>query len=136
MFNLWLFHYAIIQKLAKRRYKNFPDQMALSAFTFLCILSVSLFAIFIDKDWLLSLYNRSPRLPIGPIVSSILMVLILPSYAFFSSKYFIKGKLNKLRKIVILRNKIKRVYSIIYVCSIFCLFVLGITFILLSFPVY
>lgn len=136
MANLWLFHYAMIQKLARKRYKNFPDQMALSAFTFVCIISISLFAIFVDKDWLSSLYNRSPRLPIGPIASSIIMILILPFYAYISSKFLIKDKLNKLRKTVILKNKIKRVYSLIYVCFIFFLFALGITSILLSFPVY
>ncbi len=133
---LWLFHYAVIQKLAKKRYKNFPEQMALSAFTFLCIISVSLFAIFVDKDWLASLYNRGPRLPIGPIFRSILMILILPFYVYFSSKFLIKDKLKKIRKTVILKNKIKRVYSIIYVCFVFCIFILGIIFIFLSFPIY
>lgn len=133
---LWLFHYAIIQKLAKKRYKNFPDQMALSAFTFLCIISVSLFAVFVDKDWLSSLYNRDSRLPIGPIVKSVLMILILPFYVYLSSKLLIKDKLKKFRKTVILKSKIKRVYSIIYVCFVFCIFILGIICIFISFPIY
>lgn len=133
---LWLFHYAIIQKLAKKRFKNFPDQMDLSAFAFLCLIFVSFFAIFVDKHWLASLYQKGPRLPVGPIFRSLLMIFVPPLYIYFSNKFSIKDKIKKIRRIVILKNKIKQTYSIIYVCFIFCMFILGIIFIFLSFPIY
>jgi hypothetical protein len=133
---LWLFHYAIIQKLANKRFKSFPDQMALSAFTLLCLLFVALFAIFVDKNWLFSLYENSPRLPLGPIVRNFLLVLALPFYIFLSSKLLKKNNLKKIRKSVFFKNNIKRVYSMIYVGFIFFLFILGVVFIFISFPIY
>jgi hypothetical protein len=133
---LWLFHYAIIQKLAKKRFRNFPEQMSLSAFTLLCIISVSIFAIFVDKSWLASLYHKSPRLPIGPIFKSLLMIFGFPFYIYFSSRISMKDKLNKIRKIIMLKKKIMPIYSIIYVCCILCMFILGVISILLSFPIY
>ncbi len=133
---LWLFHYAMIQKLAKRRFKDFPNQMDLSAFAFLCIIFVSIFAIFVDKNWLASLYHTSPRLPLGPIFKYILMVVFVPFYIYISTKFLIKNKLRRIRRIITLRDKINQIYSIVYVCFIFGVFILGIVFIFLSFPTY
>jgi hypothetical protein len=133
---IWLFHYALIQKLAKKRFKDFPEHMSLAAFAFLCIISVSIFAVFVDKNWLMSLYQKSSRLPIGPIFISILIVLLLPSYVYFSTRFSMKNKFKKIRNIIILRSKIRRIYSLFYIIFILFLFVLGLIFILFSYPIY
>lgn len=133
---LWLYHYALIQKLAKKRYRNFQSDMSLSAFVILTLFFIGLFVVFVDKAWFSSLYHGEPRLPWAQIIKVLLLVVFAPLYIYFAGNYKFEDKVSKLRKIVVFRNQVSRKVSICYVCSIFIIFILGFIFITFNIPVY
>ncbi len=133
---LWLLHYSLIQRLARKRFIGFPNQMEQSAIAFLCVLSVGVFAIIVDKQWLSSLYQRPSKLLLGPIIKMFGFVLFLPFCIYFPHKFSIRDKSQKIREIIIFRNKISPLISKLYICLIFGLFIMGILCIFQSFPTY
>jgi general stress protein CsbA len=85
--------------------------------------------LFVDKELLWNVIRR--RLPLGPLVKGIL-ALLLPILLLVLSGRLTKQKIRTVRKVIRIKDRIKRSYSILYVSFFTALFVLGIVIAALS----
>ena len=129
MYYLWILHYSIVKGIYRKRHKNLSTSADGLAFMCLLFLAVFIFMLFVDKDLLWNVIRK--RLPLGPLVKGIL-VLLVPILLLVLSGRLTKQKIKTIRKVIKIKNLIKRSYSILYVGFFTALFVLAIVIAALS----
>jgi len=129
MYYLWILHYSIVKGIYRKRHKNLSTSADGLAFMCLLFLAVFIFMLFVDKDLLWNVIRK--RLPLGPLVKGILALLV-PILLLMLSGRLTKQKIKTIRKIIKIKNRIKRPYSILYVGFFTVLFVSAIIIAALS----
>lgn len=129
MYYLWILHYSIVKGIYRKRHKNLSTSADGLAFMCLLFLAVFIFMLFVDKDLLWNVIRK--RLPLGPLVKGILALLV-PILLLVLSGRLTKQKIKTIRKVIKIKNRIKRSYSILYVGFFTALFVLAIVIAALS----
>jgi hypothetical protein len=129
MYYLWILHYSIVKGIYRKRHKNLSTSADGLAFMCLLFLAVFIFMLFVDKDLLWNVIRK--RLPLGPLVKGILALLV-PILLLVLSGHLTKQKIKTIRKVIKIKNRIKRSYSILYVGFFTALFVLAIVIAALS----
>jgi hypothetical protein len=119
MFYLWVLHYSLVKGIYKKRWKEMTTSADALAFACLFLLSFFVFMLFVDKELFWDIIRK--RLPLGPMAKGIL-VLLTPILIFMLSGRLTKQKIKTIRKVVKLKNGIKRIYSILYVVFFVILF--------------
>jgi len=129
MYYLWILHYSIVKGIYRKRHKNLSTSADGLAFMCLLFLAVFIFMLFVDKDLLWNVIRK--RLPLGPLVKGILALLV-PILLLMLSGRLTKQKIKTIRKVIKIKNRIKRSYSILYVGFFTVLFVSAIIIAALS----
>ena len=129
MYYLWILHYSIVKGIYRKRHKNLSTSADGLAFMCLLFLAVFIFMLFVDKDLLWNVIRK--RLPLGPLVKGIL-ALLAPILLLMLSGRLTKQKIKTIRKVIKIKNRIKRSYSILYVGFFTVLFVSAIIIAALS----
>ena len=129
IYYLWILHYSIVKGIYRKRHKNLSTSADGLAFMCLLFLAVFIFMLFVDKDLLWNVIRK--RLPLGPLVKGILALLV-PILLLMLSGRLTKQKIKTIRKVIKIKNRIKRSYSILYVGFFTALFVLAIVIAALS----
>lgn len=129
MYYLWILHYSIVKGIYRKRHKNLSTSADGLAFMCLLFLAVFIFMLFVDKDLLWNVIRK--RLPLGPLVKGI-FALLVPILLLVLSGRLTKQKIKTIRKVIKIKNRIKRSYSILYVGFFTALFVLAIVIAALS----
>jgi NADH:ubiquinone oxidoreductase subunit 6 (subunit J) len=122
IYYLWILHYSIVKGIYRKRWKGMTTSADALAFACLLLLSFFVFVLFVDKELLWDVIRR--RMPLGPMVKGIL-ALLAPIMIFLFSGKLTKQKIKTIRKVVKEKNRIKRIYSILYVSFFVMLFVLA-----------
>lgn len=122
MYYLWIFHYSLVKGIYRKRHKNLSTSADGLAFMCLLFLSLFVFMLFIDKELLWDLIRK--RLPFGPMAKGILL-LLTPIIIFMLSGRLTKQKIKTIRKVIKVKSRIKRVYSMLYIGFFVILFVLA-----------
>jgi len=129
MYYLWILHYSIVKGIYRKRHKNLSTSADGLAFMCLLFLAVFIFMLFVDKDLLWNVIRK--RLPLGPLVKGIL-ALLAPILLLMLSGRLTKQKIKTIRKVIKIKSRIKRSYSILYVSFFTALFVFAIIIAALS----
>ena len=129
IYYLWILHYSIVKGIYRKRHKNLSTSADGLAFMCLLFLAVFIFMLFVDKDLLWNVIRKG--LPLGPLVKGIL-ALLAPILLLVLSGRLTKQKIKTIRKVIKIKNRIKRSYSILYVGFFTALFVLAIVIAALS----
>jgi hypothetical protein len=129
IYYLWILHYSIVKGIYRKRHKNLSTSADGLAFMCLLFLAVFIFILFVDKDLLWNVIRK--RLPLGPLVKGILTLLV-PILLLVLSGRLTKQKIRTVRKVIRIKDRIKRSYSILYVGFFTALFVLAIVIAALS----
>jgi hypothetical protein len=90
------------------------------AFACIFILSLFVFILLVDKELLWDVIRK--RMPLGPMVKGFL-ALLAPILILLLSGRFTKQKIKTIRKVVKVKNRVKRIYSVLYVSFFVILFV-------------
>ena len=126
---LWIFHYSLVKGIYRKRHKNLSTSADGLAFMCLLILLLFISIVLVDKELLWNLIRK--RLPMGPIVKGILL-LLTPIMIFILSGRLTKQKIKTIRKVVRIKSKIGHTYSVLYVYIYILLFIWGIVIAALS----
>ena len=120
MYYLWILHYAIVKGIYKR-WKGMTE--AASGLSFCCLIVFSLFVLilFIDSDLLWQIIRR--RLPLGPMVKGI-FILLIPIFYWLYSLKVTKQKIKRIRRVILIKRKFNRTFSLLYVSFFAVLFML------------
>lgn len=129
MYYLWILHYSLIKGVYTKRWKGMTNSVDGLAFCCLLLLSLFVFVLCVDKELLWDLIRK--RLPLGPIVKGIL-VLLAPVLLFLLSGRLTKQKIRITRKVIQVKSKVGRVFSVIYLSVFICMFVLTLLIVALS----
>ncbi len=122
MYYLWTLHYSLVKGIYRKRWKDMTTSADALAFACLFLMSFFIFMIFIDKELLWGVIRK--QMPLGPMVKGI-FALLAPIMIFLLSSRLTKQKIKTIRKVVNVKQRIKRVYSVLYVCFFLILFVLS-----------
>ena len=120
MYYLWILHYSLVKGIYKRRWKDMTTSADALAFACIFLLSLFVFILFVDKELLWDVLRK--RMPLGPMVKGIL-ALFAPILIFLLSGRYTKQKIKTIRKVVKVKNRVKRIYSVLYVSFFAILFV-------------
>jgi hypothetical protein len=128
MLYLWLIHYSLLKGLYKKRYRGVRDNV--DALTIICsgIFLIFLFVFAWDKKLLLSIFGNYCPLELIRVILFILFVLSILLLAFTSSGGLTEKNIKTIREIIILKKKIKTIYSWIYVFFFLALFIITLIF--------
>ncbi len=129
MYYLWILHYSLVKGIYKKRYKNLSTSVDGLAFCSLIILSLFIFILFVDKDILWNVIRK--RLPLGPLVKGGL-VLLVPILFFLLSRRLTPRRIRTIRRVIELKKKLKRSFSIAYVSVYIGMFILTVVLIAIS----
>ena len=89
------------------------------AFACIIILSIFLLILFIDKELLWNVIRK--RMPLGPMIKGILF-LLSPILIVLLSGRLTKQKIKTIRKVILLKSRFRRVYSVLYIGFFIILF--------------
>ncbi len=123
MYTLLATHYSILKKLYRKRHKDL--KLAVFSLAFLCILLLTIFiwTLIIDPSTIWNHPgNRNPIKSRTDLIAIIGVLLILS----FIWDGFVKNKVQKLRKVISLTNRLTRSFSFIYLSFYLILFVVSI----------
>jgi len=129
MYYLWIFHYSLVKGMYKKRWKGMTTSVDGLAFCCLFILSLFIFILFVDKELLWDVIRK--RLPLGPLVRGGLIILA-PVLFFLLSRRLTQHRIKTIRKVIGIKKKIKRGFSVLYVSAYIGIFILTLVVIALS----
>ena len=126
LYFLSVFHLSMVKGVYNRqkRWKGSAEQADNLALICLLMLCFSLFVFLIDKELLLDLVRR--RVFVGWKLTSLFSIFLMPLLFYLYSRRLTPRKIGIIKKVIIFQWKIKRVYSIVYVCFYTCLFLVSI----------
>jgi hypothetical protein len=125
-----MLHYSLVKGIYKKRWKiGFNQSVNTLAFGCFFLLFCFLLIFFIDKQLLWDIIRK--RVPLGPMTKGVLL-LFVPFLFLMHSRKLNAEKIKIIRKIVIIKNRINRKYSILYVSFFILLFFLNFVIILKS----
>jgi hypothetical protein len=122
MYYLWIFHYSLVKGIYRKKHKNLSTSADGLAFMCLLFLTLFIFILLVDKEMLWDLIRK--RLPLGPLITGILMLLI-PILLFLLSGRLTKQKIKTIRKVIKRKSGLKHAYSVLYVSFFVALFVMA-----------
>jgi p-aminobenzoyl-glutamate transporter AbgT len=123
MYSMWIFHYALIKGIYKKRHKNLKIAVDNLATICLIILVLFILILFIDKEIIRNIYRH--RIPMGPIIKGILF-LLLPVFILFISNKLTKKKVKTIRRTIQVMSQVPKAYSVLYVFLFIGLFIVTI----------
>jgi hypothetical protein len=129
MYYLWILHYSLVKGMYKKRWKEMTTSVDGLAFCCLFILSLFIFILFVDKALLWDVIRK--RLPLGPLVRGGLIVLA-PVLFFLLSRRLTQHRIKTIRKVIKVKRKIKRGFSILYISAYISIFIFTLVLIALS----
>ncbi len=123
IYSIWIFHYALIKGIYKKRHKNLKIAVDNLAIICLTILVLFILILFTDKEVLRNIYRY--RIPMGPIIKGIL-ILLLPVLILFISNKLTRKKVKTIRRTIQIMAQVPKVYSLLYVFLFIGLFIVTI----------
>lgn len=120
---LYMIHYSLVKGVYVKRWrKGFIQSVDTLSFACFFLLLCFLLIFFIDKQLLWNIIRK--RMPLGPMAKGILL-LIVPILFILYSRKINAEKIKIIRKVVLLKKRIGRVYSILYISFFAALFILS-----------
>lgn len=120
MYYLWILHYSLVKGVFRTRWKGLTNSIDGLAFGCLFMLSLSIFLLFVNKELLWDVIRK--RMPLGPMAKGILLILA-PLMIFMLSGRLTKQKIKTARKVIRIKSKINRLFSVLYI-SFFIVFLI------------